>query len=299
LMDVTEKYGCSSETGPLKRLLLKHPREAFVDDERIADQWVDLNYLGCPDFRRAVEEYDRFIELLEEEGRELIFLPSHPGTGLDSVYVRDAMVMVPEGGILANMGKRQRRGEPEAMRRFLSERGIPLLGEISGEGRLEGGDVVLFDRRAIAVGEGYRTNREGIRQLRETAGSFFEDFLVVPLPHWNGPGDVLHLMSIISPVAPDLAVVYSRLMPVPFRRWLLDRGIRLVEVPDQEFETMGCNVLALAPRKAVMLAGNPRTRSLLEAEGVEVLEYRGEEISKKGSGGPTCLTRPLFRGEAT
>ena len=148
--------------------------------------------------------------------------------------------------------------------------------------------------RTIAVGRGYRTNDEGIRQLQALVGPHVR-VVVVPLPHWRGAGDVFHLMSIISPVDRDLAVVYSPLMSVPFRELLLDRGIGLIEVPDEEFETMGANVLALAPRRCLMVDGNPRTRALLEQAGAEVLTYEGHEISVKGGGGPTCLTRPIDR----
>ena len=117
----------------------------------------------------------------------------------------------------------------------------------------------------------------------------------MPLPHWRGAGDVLHLMSLISPVDRDLAVVYSPLLPVPFRETLIESGYRLVEVPDEEFDTMGTNVLALGPRECVMIGGNPQTRAALEAAGARVTEYVGHEISVKGAGGPTCLTRPLIR----
>jgi N-dimethylarginine dimethylaminohydrolase len=154
--------------------------------------------------------------------------------------------------------------------------------------------VVWIDEKTMIVGRGYRTNAEGIRQVRALLGADIE-VVDVPLPHWRGPGDVMHLMSLLSPVDHDLAVVYSRLLPVPFREWLLARGFSLVEVPDEEFDTMGTNVLALSPRQCVMLAGNPRTRAALERAGCEVLEYRGDEISLKGAGGPTCLTRPLAR----
>jgi N-dimethylarginine dimethylaminohydrolase len=193
------------------------------------------------------------------------------------------------------MGKEQRRSEPEAMAEFLSGLGIPILGSITGEGNLEGGDVVLFDKDTLAVAESYRTNREGIRQFYELIKRFISEFQVVTLPHWQGPDDVLHLMSILSPVDHDLAVVYSRLMPVGFREWIVSRGIKLIEVSDEEFETMGCNVLTVAPRKCIVLSGNPETRKMLEQEGVEVWEYKGDEISRKGAGGPTCLTRPLWR----
>ena len=291
------EYGYSSEVGTIKRLLLKHPSEAFVNDENIETQWMDLNYLGPPDYNHAASEFEKFVELLEKHVPEIHYLPHTDQAGLDSIYVHDPMVMTSAGAVLCNMGKEQRRGEPAAMEEFLKGLDIPVLGSITGEGRLEGGDVVIFDENTLAVAEGYRTNREGIRQLQDLTSEIIADFQVVPLPHWQWPGDVLHLMSIISPVDHDLAVVYSRLMPVPFREWLIRRGMRLIEVSDPEFETMGCNVLAVSPRKCIVLKGNPHTRRLLEDEGAEVWEYEGEEISKKGAGGPTCLTRPLWRTE--
>jgi N-dimethylarginine dimethylaminohydrolase len=153
---------------------------------------------------------------------------------------------------------------------------------------------VWFDERTVAVGRGYRTNDAGIEQFRDLLGPGV-DVIVVPLPHYRGPGDVFHLMSIVSPVDEAAAVVYSPLMPVPFREWLCERGVRLIDVPDEEFESMGTNVLALAPRRCVMLDGNPLTRARLEAAGVQVSVYAGSEISVKGGGGPTCLTRPLER----
>jgi N-dimethylarginine dimethylaminohydrolase len=289
------EFGCTSEVGTIKRLLLKHPSEAFVNDENIDTQWMDLNYLGPPDHNRAVSEFEKLVELLERHVPEIHYLPHTDQAGLDSIYVHDPVVLMSGGAVLCNMGKEQRRGEPAAMEEFLKGLAIPILGSITGEGRLEGGDVVIFDKNTLAVAEGYRTNREGIRQLQDITREIITDFQVVPLPHWQGPDDVLHLMSIISPVDHDLAVVYSRLMAVPFREWLIHRGMKLIEVSDLEFETMGCNVLAVSPRKCIVLKGNPRTRRLLEDEGAEVWDYEGEEISKKGAGGPTCLTRPLLR----
>ncbi|MDZ7364124.1 MAG: arginine deiminase family protein [candidate division KSB1 bacterium] len=181
------------------------------------------------------------------------------------------------------------------MGEFFSKMNVPILGVIAGNGRLEGGDVVWLDERTLAVGRGYRTNDEGIRQLQQLLKDLVDEVVVVPLPHWRGPHEVLHLMSLISPIDVDLALVCSKLLPVPFRERLLARGFRLLEVPDEEYESMGCNVLAIAPRKCMMLAGNPRTKALLMNEGVEVWEYLGEEISRKGAGGPTCLTRPIWR----
>jgi arginine deiminase len=254
-----------------------------------------LNYTAPPDYDRAVEEYDEFIRLQERFIPEFYFLPADDRTGLDSIYVHDSLIITDKGALLCRMGKEKRQGEPLAAEEFIKELGIPILGSITGEGKLEGGDLVWIDERTIAVGLGYRTNEEGVRQLKELTSDSVDEYVMVPLPHWKGPEDVMHLMSLISPVRRDLAVVYPRLLPVPFRQWLLQREIRLLEVPDSEFETMGCNVLAVAPGECIMISGNPQTKRLLEEAGVHVYEYEGEEISRKGAGGPTCLTRPLLR----
>jgi N-dimethylarginine dimethylaminohydrolase len=209
--------------------------------------------------------------------------------------VRDASIVTPHGVVLCGMGKFSRQVEPSVQGEALAARGFSLAGAIEPPGRLEGGDVVWFDARTVAIGHGYRTNAEGIRQFSSLAGPEVS-VTVVALPHYRGPSDVFHLMSIVSPVDADLAVVYSPLMPVPFRDWLQEREIALVEVPDEEFDSMGANVLAIAPRWCVMLDGNPVTRARLEETGARVQVYDGSEISIKGGGGPTCLTRPLVRG---
>ncbi len=289
------KFGSQSEVGRIKRLLLKHPKDAFLSQENIQAQWKELNYSSPPDYDRSVEEYDGFVRLLERFIPEIYFLHSDDRTGLDSIYVHDSLNIMDKGALLCRMGKEKRQGEPLAAEEFLKELEIPILGSITGEGKLEGGDLVWIDERTIAVGLGYRTNEEGIRQLKELTSDSVDEYVIVPLPHWEGPEDVMHLMSLISPVRRDLAVVYPRLLPVPFREWLLRREIRLLEVPDSEFETMGCNVLAVSPGECIMISGNPQTKRLLEEAGVQVYEYEGEEISRKGAGGPTCLTRPLLR----
>jgi len=285
-----------SEVDRLTRVAVKHPRDAFIDARTIERQWRELRFMAAPDLDRASREHDRFVEALESAGARVHLLPRDEGTTLDSIYVRDAAIVSGRGLILCRMGKPQRAGEPAAQERAAAAGCLPaaIAGRIEAPGTLEGGDVIWLDARTLVVGRGYRTNAEGIRQLRAILGGEV-DVVEVGLPHWNGEQDVMHLMSLISPVDHDLAVVYSRLLPVPFREWLLDRGIRLVEVPDDEFDSMGTNVLALAPRRCLMLAGNPRTRAALERAGAEVIEYEGTEISVKGAGGPTCLTRPLER----
>jgi N-dimethylarginine dimethylaminohydrolase len=283
-----------NEYGLLRSVLVKHVRDAFVDAPTIAAQWKALNYTSPPDLARAIDEHDRFIDVLQSTGAKVHLLPHDAHTTLDSIYVRDASIVSKSGLILCAMGKAERTTEPAAQESTLILTGASIGGRIAPPGRLEGGDLLWIDERTIAAGRGYRTNADGLRQLRAFVGDDVE-VLEVPLPHWRGPVDVMHLMSLISPVDDDLAVVYSRLLPVSFREWLLERGTTLVEVPDAEFETMGTNVLALAPRRCLMLAGNPLTRRALEQAGCEVLEYAGSEISMKGAGGPTCLTRPLVR----
>jgi N-dimethylarginine dimethylaminohydrolase len=284
-----------SEIGTLSQLVVKHARDAFRSPQAIAEEWRALNFTSAPDFEKSVRQYDRFAELLGECGASLHFLPPSRGAGLDSIYVRDASIVCDRGVILCSMGKPLRQDEPRLQEAAFRAMAYPIAGSITPPGRLEGGDVVWLDHRTIAVGRGYRTNEDGIAQLRALLEGSIDELIVVPLPHWRGPADVFHLMSIVSPIDRDLALVYSPLMPVTFRERLLDRGIALVEVPDEEFESMGANVLAIAPRRCLMLAGNPATRARLERAGAHVTVYEGDDISVKGGGGPTCLTRPLRR----
>lgn len=282
-----------SEVDPLTLVAMKHPRDGFRDETTIASEWRALNFSSKPDLGRAIGECDAFIERLATAGVEVLLLPPDEHATLDSIYARDASIVGPNGVILCRMGKPSRAAEPAAQGRAFKQRGIRVVGQIEAPGTLEGGDLLWLDARTLVVGRGYRTNDEGIRQLRALVGESV-DVREVPLPHWRGNGDVMHLMSLVSPVAHDLAVVYAPLLPVPFREWLLER-MALVEVPDEEFETMGTNVLALAPRHCLALEGNPRTRRALEQAGCQVEVYAGAQISVAGAGGPTCLTRPLVR----
>jgi N-dimethylarginine dimethylaminohydrolase len=284
-----------SEFGTLTRVVLAHARDAFGNAASIEAQWRALNFTAPPDFAEAVRQYDRFVESVASCGAQIHYLPPSGAVGLDAIYVRDASIACDRGALLCSMGKALRQAEPAAHAQMYRTIGEQVAGAITPPGRLEGGDVAWLDARTLAVARGYRTNDEGIVQLRALLGETIDALVVVQLPHWRGANDVFHLMSIISPVDRDLAVVYSPLMPVGFRTLLLDRGVTLVEVPDDEFDTMGANVLATAPRRCLMLAGNPVTRGRLERAGACVIEYEGSEISLKGGGGPTCLTRPLRR----
>jgi len=285
-----------TDIGPWSQILVRHPRDAFGSADKIAREWRDLHFTAPPDLARACEQFDAFASMCAAHTSVVPIQAAHEGLTLDAIYVRDASIVSARGAILCRMGKPQRAGEPAALGESYRQLGIPVLGEIQAPGKLEGGDFTWLGPRLAAVGRGYRTNDEGIRQLRDLLGDTIDELIVVHLPHYRGPGDVFHLMSIISPVDVDLAVVYSPLMPVSFRERLLDLGYSLVEVPDEEFDSMGANVLAVAPRRCVMVEGNPQTRAALERAGADVRVYDGADISLMGGGGPTCLTRPLPMG---
>lgn len=286
-----------SEYLKLQSVFIKSAKDAFQSDELLENQWSALNYLSKPDFKIALEEYQKFEAIFSENNIEIKRFPSNENVKMDSIYCRDASIATNFGVIICNMGKDGRMNEPKAQLEEYQNKKIPVLGIIEAPGTLEGGDVAWLDEKTLAVGHTYRTNNEGINQLKSLLEPNEVHVIVADLPHYKGQNDVFHLMSILSPVAKDLAVVYSPLMPIRFRNELLNRGFKLIEVPEEEFESMGCNVLAISPRNCVMVAGNPKTKELLEEAGCKVTTYSGKEISVKGGGGPTCLTRPLTRIE--
>ncbi|MCX6212420.1 MAG: arginine deiminase family protein [Bacteroidetes bacterium] len=284
-----------SESGKLSSLFIKKAAAAFIDDAHVSKHWEALNYLGKPAIDKALAEYEAFEKILKEHGAEIFYFPEDDSVNMDSIYCRDASIATSKGMIICTMGKEGRKNEPIAQKKAFEDNGIPVLGVITAPGTIEGGDVAWLDAKTLAVGHTYRTNEEGIRQITALLKPLGVDVITVPMPHYRGSSDVFHLMSVLSPVADNLAVVYSPLIPIVFRNELIKRGFELVEVPEAEFDSMGCNVLALAPRTCLMVKGNPITKSRLEAAGCKVIEYEGAEISVKGGGGPTCLTRPISR----
>jgi len=285
-----------SESGKLKSLFIKKAAAAFIDDAHIEKHWANLNYLDKPIIHNALTEYESFEKILQEHGAQILYFPEDSSVNMDSIYCRDASIATSKGMIICRMGKEGRKEEPAAQQKAFEANGIPVLGVIVAPGTIEGGDVAWLDANTLAVGHTYRTNEEGIRQVTALLQPLGVNVITVPMPHYRGPSDVFHLMSVLSPVADNIAVVYSPLIPIVFRNELLARGFELVEVPEEEFDSMGCNVLALAPRTCLMVKGNPITKSRLEAAGCKVIEYEGADISVKGGGGPTCLTRPITRG---
>ena len=284
-----------SESGKLTSLFLKKASAAFINDAHISQYWASLNYLEKPLIEKALAEYEAFEKILKDNGAQIFYFPEDSSVNMDSIYCRDAAIATTKGMIICNMGKEGRKNEPLAQQKAYEAAGIPVLGVIKAPGTIEGGDVAWLDDNTLAVGHTYRTNEQGIQQLTNLLKPLGVKVITAPMPHYKGPSDVFHLMSVLSPIDTNLAVVYSPLMPIVFRNELMTRGFELVEVPDTEFDSMGCNVLALAPRTCLMVKGNPITKSRLEAAGCKVIEYEGAEISVKGGGGPTCLTRPITR----
>jgi len=289
------KVTSHSEYLKLKSVYIKTVQNAFLSKSQINEQWQELNYLEKPDFEVAMREYLGFEKLLNDSNIDLLYFPEDSKVKLDSIYCRDASIATDFGMIICNMGKLGRIHEPKSQFQEYKNSNLPILGIIEAPGTLEGGDVAWLNEETLVVGYSYRTNEVGISQLKSLLEPKGIEVIVAELPHYKGKTDVFHLMSILSPVDKDLAVVYSPLMPIKLRNELLKRGIKLVEVPDEEFESMGCNVLAIAPRKCIMVHGTPITKKLLEEAGCNVATYKGQEISVKGGGGPTCLTRPMLR----
>jgi dimethylargininase len=254
--------------------------------------WRRLGWRAEPDAGRLTSEHERFRGLLADVGAEVLVARGEPGN-LDSIYVYDPTLITPRGTILLQPGKHHRRGEPDALAPDLPH---PVIGRLEGDELAEGGDTVWLDERTLLVGRTYRTNAAGIEAL---SGLLPEtDVRAFDLVHHHGAGEVLHLRSLLNPIRTGLVVAYLPLLPVALVELLGERGVAVVEVPDEEFETMGPNVLGLGGGRALALAGNDETRRRLERAGVEVLEYEGDEISRKGDGGPTCLTLPVDFGGA-
>ncbi len=291
-MGVSERtstaYGCQSMSGPLRRVLVRSLREMDVAG------WKAYGWRGAPDLTEAQREHEVLRRILADAGAEVILAEADMPADPDSIYVYDPVIVAHAGAVILRPGKEGRQLETGPMARDLEAAGVPIAATLAAPATAEGGDTVWLDERTLLVGRTYRTNSGGIAALADA----LPDVEVIPfdMPHFHGPGEVLHLMSVLSPLAPDLAVVYLPLMPVGLVELLAERDVQLIEVPDEEFETMGANVLALAPRVGLALEGNAETRKRMERAGVEVIWYKGDEISRKGDGGPTCLTRPILRG---
>lgn len=288
MTDPDRPFGAQSMSAPLLDVLVKRPGPAFG----VAFDDPAHGFLHPVDLEVARNEHDAFVATLAGLGPRVHCLD----TELDSpdlVYTFDPLLVTDRGAIPLRPGKPNRAGEPDAIEAWTRAAGIPTAGRIEAPGTVEGGDTFWLRPDLFCIGRTLRTNDAGARQLAELVGG---DVRIFDVPYWKGPAELIHLMSVISPVADDLAVVYLPLLPVGLWQLLRELGIGLVEVPEEEFATLGCNVLAVRPRVVIMAEGNPRTQAALVAAGCEVHTYPATEIGLNGSGGPTCMTRPILRG---
>ena len=288
---MNQSYGAQSMIAPLRRVVMRRPGPEMAAAD--PDRW---HYTSAIDLDAARSAHDAFADALRAWDVEVLYheepLPEHA----DSVFVFDPVLVTDRGTLVLSMGKAVRRGEEEPLARTLQGCGVPVFGRLEGEARCEGGDTMWLDHDTLAVGRGFRTNAEGVRQLRALLGPLGVGVLDYDLPYFTGPEACLHLLSVISPVDEDLAVAYPPLMPTAFWAELKRRGMRLLEVPEEEFlHTQATNVLTVAPRRCIMLCGSPVTQELLEMADCEVVAFPGEPLSFKAEGGPTCLTRPVWR----
>jgi N-dimethylarginine dimethylaminohydrolase len=273
-------------TAKLESVFLRAP------DPDATARWREFGWREAPDPIGLVKEHEQLATQLESFGAEVVFGEPVPGE-LDAIYAFDPVLVDEDRAVILRPGKELRRPEAEAAARDVARMQIPVAGTLEAPATAEGGDLLRLDATTILVGRGYRTNAAGVTALRAALPD--TEFIEFDLPHFHGPGEVMHLLSLINLVADDIALVYPPLMPVRLVQLLEERGMRLVEVPDEEFETMGPNVLALKPGVVLALARNRETLRRLERLGVDVRTYEGTELSK-GDGGPTCLVLPLRRG---
>jgi dimethylargininase len=284
----TRLFGGQTMTQTLRRVLVRPPTLAGFS------AWREYGWRAEPNVTALAQEHEAFCTALTSSGAEVVLAETAVPGDPDAIYVFDPAIVSDRGAIVLRPGKEGRLVETDAIAADFEQAGVPVAARLVTPELADGGDTIWLDERTLLVGRGYRTNDDGIRALQAA----LPDVNVVPfdLPHLRGAEVVLHLLSLLSPLDDDLVVAYAPLLPVRLVQLLRERGVEIVEVPDDEFESMGPNVLALAPRVALALEGNDETRRRLERAGVDVTVYCGDEISRKGDGGPTCLTRPLLRG---
>jgi N-dimethylarginine dimethylaminohydrolase len=292
-------FGGQTMAGALRRVLVCTPSAAGWDDPAQAGRWRELGYFHPPVPSTAAAEHAGLCRQLRSLGTEVVLLPPGAGLSPDALFPRDATLITDRGALPLAMGKPARRGEPDHHAAFLGAHEIPVLEAIALPGAVEGGDLVWLASDLLLAGHSYRTNREGIEQLRTRLAPHGIEVVSTPLPHGRGPEVCTHLGSILSVVAPSTALVDLPLLAVETVEILRHRGFRLIEVDPAERDRHACNVLALGDDRVLALVDNPSTCRRLEEAGLQVLTFSGQEICHNGGGGPTCLTLPLLRDPET
>lgn len=287
-------FGVASMVAPLRRVAMRRPGRAICE----ADPGV-WHYSGPLDAGRLKRQYDRFAECVAESGARLEWIPERDDGLADSIFVFDPSFMTPRGAILLRPGKALRRLEVPLHEELYRRLGVPVLGAVEPPGVAEGGDLLWLDEGTLAAGRTFRTNQSGIDQIGDLLSPLGVRVHAFDLPVWKGSAACLHLLSVVSPLDRDLALVYPRLLPVALLDLLGTRGIRCLEAGDDEFAASGgmsLNVLATAPRRCIALSGSPKTLRLLQDAGCDVTCFDADALCVPCEGGPTCMTLPIWRG---
>jgi N-dimethylarginine dimethylaminohydrolase len=281
--------------GPVKRVLVCSPRSAGWNQPDHVARWQELGFGQAPDFAKAQEQHQALCTELTAVGAEILELPPSDNFTLDAAYAHDASLATDFGLIVMRPGKANRIAEGDQQARFTSELGIPTFAKIQSPGTTEAGDIVWLDAKTLLIGHGYRTNAAGITQMRSILASKGIEVLSAPLPYGPGPSACLHLMSLISLLDERTALVDLPWLAVETVELLKSRGFQFIEIDYSERETLACNVLALGEKRLLAIAENRKTNDRLRQQGFDVRTFPCSEICINGSGGPTCLTRPLLR----
>jgi N-dimethylarginine dimethylaminohydrolase len=289
------RFNGYSMVGPLQRVLVCSPRTAGWNQPECAARWQDLGFHHAPDFATGQAQHQSLCRELETAGAEVVELPASADLSLDAAYTHDASLATDFGLILMCPGKANRVAEGKSHGEFASQLGIPILGEITAPGTAEAGDILWLDSKTLLIGHGYRTNAAGIAQMRAMLAPKGVEVLSAPLPHGSGPSACLHLMSLISLLDDQTALVDLPWLSVETVELLNSRGFKFIEIDDSERDTLACNVLALGHKRLLAIEENRKTNTRLRQAGFDVHTFPASEICINGNGGPTCLTRPLLR----
>jgi len=285
-----------SMVGRLQRVLVCSPRSAGWNEPRRVASWRQLGFRHAPTFKKAQSQHEALVNQLKTAGAEIIELPAHDDLSLDAVYAHDASLATDFGLILMRPGKANRVAEARHHGSCCAAQAIPTLGTIAAPGTTEAGDIVWLDSKTLLIGQGYRSNAAGIAQMRALFAPKGVEVLSAPLPYGAGPAACLHLMSLISLLDEQTALVDLPWLAVETVELLQSRGFKLIPIDDSERDTLACNVLALGENSLLAIEENHQTNDGLRRAGFDVRTFSGSEICINGRGGPTCLTRPLLRG---
>lgn len=287
-------YGSQLMAKKMSRVLMRRPGISLKQADR--EVW---HYNSLFDPEKAILQYNEFATLIEQSGAEIVWIEDN-GDGLsDSMFTRDASLITKAGAIPLRMGKKLRTPEPSLHKETFEKMGIPILGELSGDAMIEGGDTIWLNENTLLVGVGFRSNIQGVQQLNDILNPLDIQVIGFDMPYWAGTEACLHLMSVISPLSETKYLVHPPLIPARLWSLLNESGIELVIAPADEFEAsfgLNLNVLPTSPDQCIMIDGFPKTKKVMEDNGVTVMVFNGDALCMACEGGPTCLTNPILRG---